>query len=216
MQHCKALGNTFTLGEEQLAPGDHHRHHQDLHKHLVQVVGVAGVVSLCPAVGSSLQHQGSRLDRIARPSCSIADLSCCSPKLQRSIAPPACQTATQSKVRRNRRQITSSNKGFSTGSGKQVTASNWNNMELLGNPYLPQFDYKYCHTSHKNITHVTHKYRHTSHTNITHKYHTGPVECEDSGCSEAFGGRGECLQLANLNPNQLRKLSKRFVLPRSW
>ena len=40
-------------------------------------------------------------------------------------------------------------------------------MELLGNPYLPQFDYKYCHTSHKNITHVTHKYRHTSHTNIT-------------------------------------------------
>ena len=104
MQHCNALGNTFTLGEEQLAPG---QHPQDLLQHLVQVVGVAGAVSLWLAVGSSLQLERSSLDPIARPSCSIADPSCSSPKLQRSIAPPASQMPTQSKVIRKTRQTIS-------------------------------------------------------------------------------------------------------------
>merc|ERR1711934_145126 len=34
--------------------------------------------------------------------------------------------------------------------------------------------------------------------------------CEDSGCSDAFEGAGQCVQLNTLTPKQLGKVSKRF------
>ena len=85
MQHCNALGNNFTLGGEQLVPGEHHhrhRRHRDLHKHLVQVVGVVGVVSLGLAVGSSSLHSVSvLLGQAARLQISTAPEPSCNAQL---------------------------------------------------------------------------------------------------------------------------------------
>ena len=43
-----------------------------------------------------------------------------------------------------------------------------------------------------------------------------PVGCEDNGCSRAFGGAGQCVQLTNLTPNQLGQVSKKFVFFIWW